>query len=64
MIAYAVFGTSRYLNVGPESSVAVVIAASLTPRLRTPKRYAALAAVLALMVGGFLLLGTCSEQGS
>lgn len=29
--AYALLGTSRYLNVGPASSVAVLIAAALTP---------------------------------
>ena len=64
MIAYAVFGTSRYLNVGPESSVAIVIAASLTPlATEDPERYAALAAVLALMVGGFLLLGFLLRAG-
>lgn len=64
MIAYAVFGTSRYLNVGPESSVAIVIAASLTPlAAEDPERYAALAAVLALMVGGFLLLGFLLRAG-
>lgn len=64
MIAYAVFGTSRYLNVGPESSVAIVIAASLTPlAAEDPERYAALAAVLALMVGGFLLLGFVLRAG-
>lgn len=64
MIAYAIFGTSRYLNVGPESSVAIVIAASLaTLAAEDPVRYAALAAVLALMVGGFLLLGYLFRAG-
>jgi sulfate permease, SulP family len=64
MIAYAIFGTSRYLNVGPESSVAIVIAASLTPlAAEDPARYAALAAVLALMVGGFMLLGYLLRAG-
>jgi SulP family sulfate permease len=64
MIAYAIFGTSRYLNVGPESSVAIVIAASLTPlAAEDPARYAALAAALALMVGGFMLLGYLLRAG-
>jgi len=64
MLAYAVLGTSRYLNVGPESSVAIVVAASLTPLAAAdPERYAALAALLALMVGGFLVLGFLLRAG-
>src|SRR6478609_4177953 len=29
LVGYALFGASRYLNVGPESSVAIVVAAAL-----------------------------------
>lgn len=62
--AYALLGTSRYLNVGPESSVAVLIAAALTPLAAgDPDRYAALAAALALLVGALLLLGWVVRAG-
>ena len=31
MVAYGLLGTSRYLNLGPESSVAILVASSLAP---------------------------------
>lgn len=50
---YAVFGTSRRLSPGPESSTAVMTAAVLAPvAAGDPARYGALAAVLAMLVGG------------
>jgi SulP family sulfate permease len=64
MTAYALLGTSRYLNVGPESSVAVLVAAALAPLAAgDPERYAALAAALALLVGALLLLGWVVRLG-
>ena len=61
MLAYGLFGTSRYLIVGPESSVAIMVASSLAPlAVVGSERYLALASTLALLVGlvfvaGFLL---------
>lgn len=64
MVAYAVFGTSRYLNMGPESSVAILVAASLAPLAESdPERYVDLAALLAVLTGGFLLLGRLLRLG-
>jgi sulfate permease, SulP family len=64
MLAYALFGTSRYLNIGPESSVAILVASSLAPLAGAdPDRYAALAALLALLVGALLLLGRLARLG-
>lgn len=64
MLAYALFGATRTLNVGPESAVAIVVAATLAPLATDdPKRYAALAAVLALLVGAVLLIGFFLRAG-
>jgi SulP family sulfate permease len=64
MLLYALFGTSRYLNLGPESSVAILVASSLAPLAGAdPDRYAALAALLALLVGALLLLGRLARLG-
>jgi high affinity sulfate transporter 1 len=51
-IAYAVFGTSKQLAVGPTSSLAVVVAAGIAAiAAGDPSRAPALAAVLALLLG-------------
>jgi sulfate permease, SulP family len=64
MLLYVLFGTSRYLNLGPESSVAILVASSLAPLAGAdPDRYAALAALLALLVGALLLLGRLARLG-
>lgn len=64
LVIYAVLGTSRYLSVGPESSVAMIVAVELAPRADgDPARYAALAALLAILVAGFLLLGFVARLG-
>src|SRR5690606_20054649 len=52
LVAYAVFGTSRYLGVGPEPGTALLAAAGVAPLAGgDPARYAALMAALALVVG-------------
>ncbi|MBL7499465.1 sulfate permease [Frankia sp. CNm7] len=49
---YAVFGSSRQLSVGPESTTALMTAAAVGPLAAgDPGRYAALAAALAVVVG-------------
>jgi SulP family sulfate permease len=58
MIAYAFFASSPQVMVGPEPGNAILIAATLAPLVvGDPSRYVALAAMLALMVGTFLLIG-------
>ncbi|HEY5433946.1 MAG TPA: sulfate permease [Candidatus Limnocylindrales bacterium] len=52
MILYALLGTSRQLSVGPESAVAIMVAAAVAPLAAgDPARYLALSAGLAIMVG-------------
>lgn len=64
MLGYAVFGGARRLNMGPESSVAIVVASVLAPLAGAdPERYAALAGLLALMVAGLMLLGYLLRAG-
>ena len=57
-LAYAVFGTSRQLAVGPTSALALAVAAGIaTFGAGDPGRVAALAAALALMVGAIAIGG-------
>ena len=57
MALYALFGSSRHLVVGADSATAAVLAAGLVGLAATGSdEYVALAAVLAFMVAGFLIL--------
>jgi high affinity sulfate transporter 1 len=53
LVGYALFGPSRVLVLGPDSSVSPLIFAAITPLLVTddPKRAIALAGMLAILVG-------------
>jgi high affinity sulfate transporter 1 len=64
MIAYAVFGTSRTLSVGPESAIAIISAVTVGALVvGKPDEFLLLTAMLTLVVGilyllfGFLKLG-------
>ena len=60
---YAVFGSSRQLSAGPESTTALMTASALAPLgVGDPGRYAALAAALGLLVGIMCFLGGRSRQ--
>ncbi|HZG88970.1 MAG TPA: SulP family inorganic anion transporter, partial [Pseudonocardia sp.] len=62
--AYALLGSSRQLSAGPESTTAVMTAIAIAPLAGgDPGRYAALAALLALLVGGVLLLARLTRLG-
>ncbi|RSN24184.1 sodium-independent anion transporter [Streptomyces sp. WAC 05977] len=64
LAVYAVLGSSKLLSVGPESTTALMTAVALGPlAVGDPARYGALAAVLALMVGGLCLLGASARLG-
>jgi SulP family sulfate permease len=64
LVAYACFGTSRYVSMGPESSLAILVAASLAPfAAMGSERYLALAGTLALLVGIVLLAGYALRLG-
>ncbi|MFP2898254.1 SulP family inorganic anion transporter [Corallococcus sp. 4LFB] len=66
MLAYALFGPSRHLLLGPEASAAILTATALAPVVGSggPERLASLAALLALMVGGVSLLGGLFRAGA
>ncbi|GAA0922358.1 SulP family inorganic anion transporter [Pseudonocardia zijingensis] len=64
LAAYAVFGSSRQLSVGPESTTALMTAIAIAPLAAgDPHRYAVLAAATALLVGGVCLLGWVARLG-
>jgi high affinity sulfate transporter 1 len=64
MLFFAVFGPSRVLVVGPDSSLAPMIAAVVLPlAAREPARAVALAGVLAILIGVFLLAGRIFKLG-
>ncbi|HEY6744921.1 MAG TPA: sulfate permease [Mycobacteriales bacterium] len=64
VLVYAVLGSSRLLSVGPESTTALLTAAVVAPLAGgDPGRYAALAAALALTVGGLVLLAGLARLG-
>ena len=63
-VLYALIGSSRLLSVGPESSTALLTATALAPLAGgEPLRYAALAALLALIVGALALLAAILRLG-
>ena len=60
LLGYAVFGPSRILVLGPDSSLGPMIAATILPLLAAggdPERAVALASMLALLVGAFMAVG-------
>jgi high affinity sulfate transporter 1 len=64
LLVYAVFGSSRQLSVGPESTTALMTAVVVAPLAAgDPGRYAALAAALALVVGGLCLVARAVRLG-
>ena len=64
LAVYALLGSSRQLSVGPESTTALMTAVAVAPiALGDAGRYAALAAVLALVVGLLCLVGFVARLG-
>jgi high affinity sulfate transporter 1 len=66
LVGYAVFGPSRILVLGPDSSLGPMIAATLLPILGSdgsPERAVALASMLALLVGAMMLLAGIAKLG-
>lgn len=64
LLVYAVLGSSRQLSVGPESTTALMTAATVgSIAAGDPARHAALAAALCLVVGGFCILGWFGRLG-
>jgi SulP family sulfate permease len=64
LTAYAFIGSSRQLSVGPESTTALMTAVALGPLAAgASDRYAALAALLAVMVGAICLTAAVLRLG-
>ena len=64
LVAYACFGSSRQLIVGPDSATCAMVAATLLPLAgHDPHRYADYSVVLALMVGAFSIAGGVARLG-
>lgn len=65
MAAYALIGASRQIIVGPDAAIALLIAASVGPLSGgDPWRAAALASILAILVGVFLLIAAFARMGT
>lgn len=63
-VVYAVAGSSRRLSVGPETTTALLAASAVGPLAGGDGvRYATLAALLSLLVGGLCLLGGLARLG-
>ena len=57
MLAYAFFGTSRTMSVGPESAIAIISAVTVGALVaQNPEEFIALTSLLALIVGVMFLL--------
>jgi high affinity sulfate transporter 1 len=64
LIAYAIFGPSRILVLGPDSSLAAIIAATIVPLAAgDPERLVLLAGMLALFTGGLCILAGLARFG-
>src|SRR3954449_7694832 len=66
LLGYALFGPSKILVLGPDSSLGPMIAATLLPIIGSggdPKRAIALASALALMVGALTTLAGVAKLG-
>jgi high affinity sulfate transporter 1 len=63
-LAYAIFGTSRQLNVGPSSTVAVVSLSIIAPLAAgDPSLFIPLTAALALLTGAFFIVAGLVKLG-
>ncbi|MGW1990199.1 SulP family inorganic anion transporter [Embleya sp. NPDC001921] len=63
LIAYAVFGSSRFLVVGATSAAAVLSAATVADVSGDPKVAVALSAALAMLAGGILVVAGLARLG-
>ncbi len=66
LLGYAVFGPSRILVLGPDSSLGPMIAATILPLMAADgdaKRAVALASILAIMVAAVMLLAAVAKLG-
>ena len=64
LLAFAVFGSSRYLVVAADSATAAILAGGISGMAPLASaRYVALAGMVALLTAGFLIAGTDAQAG-
>jgi MFS superfamily sulfate permease-like transporter len=66
LVGYALFGPSRILVLGPDSSLGPMIAATIIPIIGangSPERAIALASMLALIVGAIMIVAGVAKLG-
>ena len=64
LVAYALFGSSRQLIVGPDAATCAIVAAVLVPLAAgDPGKYAVFSAILGLLVGGLCIMGGMMRLG-
>ena len=64
LLAFAVFGSSRYLVVAADSATAAILASGISPMAEIGSaRYVALASSVALLTAGFLLIARLLKLG-
>lgn len=64
LLAFAIFGSSRYLVVAADSATAAILASAITPMAEIgSSRYVALASSVALLTAGFLLIARLLKLG-
>jgi high affinity sulfate transporter 1 len=62
-LAYALFGSSRQVIVGPDGSIAALVGTAVIPLTAEPNQRAGLAALLAILVGAVFLGGWLARLG-
>jgi high affinity sulfate transporter 1 len=63
LLAYALFGPSRILVLGPDSSLAPLVAAAVVPIAADDSERVAIAGLLAIIVGGLLVAASLARLG-
>src|SRR3954468_16076866 len=64
LLAYAIFGPSRILVLGPDSALAGLVAATILPRAAgSADRAVALAGILAILMGAVVILAGLAKLG-
>src|SRR4051812_41808710 len=64
LLGYAIFGPSKILVLGPDSSLGPMIAATILPLIAAggdPERAGALASLMAIMVAGIMIVAGAAE---
>jgi SulP family sulfate permease len=63
LFAYAVFGTSRQMFVGPTSTIAILSAATIAPLADGTDEFVALTAAVAVIAGAILIIAGAARMG-